>query len=79
MSKTATKTSRSIFYYYNDLMELLGCSRAHAYKVISQLNAELEKMGKITVSGRVPKKYFHERFYADISLPAPAKSERRAL
>lgn len=79
MARSETKTSRNIFYYYDDLMELLGCSRAQAYKIIAELNAELEKMGKITISGKVPKMYFHERFYAGIELPATVKYERRAL
>ena len=41
--------------------EELGVSESYAYKIIRQLNEELEKKGIITVSGRVSRKYFTER------------------
>ena len=74
----ATATSRNIFYYVDDVMDLLGVSRYKAYKIIQDLNAELKDSGYIGVSGRVPKKYFNERFYADIEAPAMVKMERRS-
>ena len=74
----ATATSRNIFYYVEDVMELLGVSRSKAYKIIQDLNDELKKNGYIVaVSGRVPKKFFNERFY-DIETPETVKLERRA-
>ena len=39
----------------------LEISKAHAYKIIRQLNAELGKMGYITVAGNVNRQYFIER------------------
>lgn len=74
----ATPTSRSIFFYVDDVIEMLGVSRSKAYSIIQGLNAELKKKGKITVAGRVPRKYFFERFYADIAIPAAETNERRA-
>ena len=44
-----------------DVAEELGVSESYAYKIIRQLNEELEKKGIITISGRVSKKYFAER------------------
>lgn len=38
----ATATSRNIFYYVDDVMDLLGVSRSKAYKIIQDLNAELK-------------------------------------
>lgn len=38
-------------------------SEGMAYKIIRQLNSELEAAGYITVKGRVSRKYFEERFY----------------
>lgn len=74
----ATATSRNIFYYVDDVMDLLGVSRSKAYKIIQDLNAELKDSGYIGVSGRVPKKFFNERFYCDIEAPETVKLERRS-
>lgn len=43
------------------IAELLNVSKSKAYKIIQQLNKELKEMGKLTISGRVSKKYFEER------------------
>ena len=53
----------SLYYTANEVMEMLGVSRGHAYKIVKQLNAELADKGFIVVAGRVPKKYFAEHFY----------------
>ena len=41
----------------------LGISKAHAYKLIHQMNEELKAKGFITISGRVSRQYFYERIY----------------
>ena len=38
-------------------------SEAYAYKLIKQLNEELQGKGFITIRGRVSKQYFEERIY----------------
>lgn len=44
--------------------EMLGtCSDQMAYKIIRQLNAELEEMGVRTVQGKVSLQYLKERFF----------------
>ena len=43
--------------------EILGVSIDKAYKIIRSLNVQLEKKGYIVIAGRVPKKYFHEKYY----------------
>lgn len=53
------------FYHVEDVVALLGVSRSKAYKIIQDLNKELKKKGYITVAGKVPKKYFLEKFYCD--------------
>ena len=35
----------------------------YAYKLIRQMNEELAKIGCITISGRIDRKFFHEKFY----------------
>lgn len=46
-----------------DVAEFMDVSVPTAYKIIQQLNAELKKMGFITIAGKVPRKYFETKFY----------------
>lgn len=46
-----------------DVAQELSVSESYAYKVIKQLNDELKAKGYCTVSGRVSRQYFYERFY----------------
>lgn len=55
--------AQSLYYTANEVKEMLGISRGHAYKIVRQLNDELASKGFIVVAGRVPKKYFAEHFY----------------
>jgi len=41
----------------------LGVSKPYAYKLIRSMNAELKKTGCITISGRIDRKFFYEKFY----------------
>ena len=52
-----------IFYDADDIAEILAVSKPTAYRIIKKLNSELIEKGYITVSGRVPKKYFDEKMY----------------
>jgi predicted DNA-binding transcriptional regulator AlpA len=52
-----------IFITAAEMAEILGISKPYAYKIIKQLNEELEAKGFITIPGRVSKKYFEEKFY----------------
>ena len=45
------------------LMQILGISRSVAYKLMRQINSELEKKGYIVIRGKVSRKYFEERIY----------------
>ena len=47
-----------------EIAETLEMSLTYAYSVIKKLNAELAANGYLTVSGKVPRKYFNERYYA---------------
>jgi sugar-specific transcriptional regulator TrmB len=47
----------------DEVAELLGVSRGYAYKVIRVLNDELKAKGFRVISGKVPRKYFQEKFY----------------
>ena len=47
---------------YDVAMEL-GVSKGHAYKLIRQLNEELEASGYIVVSGKIPRAFWEKKFY----------------
>lgn len=46
----------------NEIADLMGVSKATAYKIIRQLNAELKESGCRMIQGRVSREYF-ERAY----------------
>ncbi|MEO2187797.1 ICEBs1 excisionase [[Clostridium] innocuum] len=48
----------------SELAELLGISVSRAYRIIHDMNKELANKGYLTVAGRVPTKYFEERWYS---------------
>ena len=39
----------------------LGVSKSYAYKIVKQLNEELQKLGYLTVAGRVNTNYFRKK------------------
>ena len=49
------------FMRVEEVAEELGISKSHAYKIVHQLNAELQKKGYLTISGRVNRNFFMER------------------
>lgn len=53
----------TIFITAAEMAEILGISKPYAYKIIKQMNEDLEANGLITISGKVSKKYFEEKFY----------------
>ena len=53
----------TIFITAAEMAEILGISKPYAYKIIKQMNEDLEANGFITISGKVSKKYFGEKFY----------------
>ena len=63
MMEAQAETLDRRFLRVSEVASILECSESHAYKVMQKLNEELEKKGKITVRGRVSKKYLLERIY----------------
>lgn len=53
----------TIFMRVDEVAEELGVSKPYAYKLMRQMNEELAKTGCITISGRIDRKFFHEKFY----------------
>ena len=69
------KGVHDMFYFVDDVMQLLGFSRSKSYKIISELNKELAEKGKMVFDGRVSKRYFTER----LGLEAELQPRRRAV
>ena len=51
------------FMRADEVAKELEISKSYAYRLIQQLNAELQAKGYLTIAGRVNRDYFRERFY----------------
>ena len=49
--------------YADEVANVLGVAKETAYKIIRTLNKDLEKKGYIVVSGRLPRRFWEEKFY----------------
>lgn len=54
---------QNIFMGVDEVRAILKISRSAAYKIIRELNEELEKKGYMTIKGRISREYFAEKFY----------------
>lgn len=50
------------FMRVEEVAEELGVSKSYAYKIAQQLNAELKAKGYLTISGRVNRRFFLEKY-----------------
>lgn len=57
------ETTMKMYITADEVAELHGVSRGYAYKVIRGVNDELKAKGFRVISGKVPRKYFQEKFY----------------
>lgn len=49
------------FLNATEVSQILQISRTSAYKIIKRINDDLEKQGKIIISGKVSRRYFEEK------------------
>ena len=49
-----------------EVAEIMGVSEGKAYEIIRDLNKELKDGGFITVAGRIPTKFFNQKFWGGI-------------
>ena len=54
--------ANGMFMRVDEVAKELGVSVPYAYKVIQRLNAELQEKGCLTISGRVNRNFFTEKF-----------------
>ena len=50
------------FMRVEDVAKELGISKSYAYKIVQKLNADLRAKGFLTISGRINRKYFLEKY-----------------
>jgi sugar-specific transcriptional regulator TrmB len=60
------KQNAKLYLNASELSELLGVSLGSSYRIIRKLNEELEQKGFIVISGKLPRRYFEERYYGGI-------------
>lgn len=55
--------SKKIYYTAEDVSAMLGISIGTSYRIIRGLNKELKDRGFIVIAGKLPIKYFEEKYY----------------
>ena len=53
---------KKIYYGVEDVCVMLGVKMGKAYRIIRELNEEVEKNGGKTIRGKVSKKFFDEKW-----------------
>ena len=54
---------KSRYITAHEIAEDCGIAKSTAYTLIRAMNAELRKMGKITISGKVPRAFYEFKTY----------------
>jgi len=49
------------FMNVEEVAQELGVSKSYAYRIVRELNAELQQLGYLTVAGRVNTNYFRKK------------------
>lgn len=55
-----------MYYTAAEVAEMLGVSTAKAYRIIRQMNTDLDAKGYLTISGKIPVEYFREKWYGAV-------------
>ncbi|MDR1003082.1 MAG: DNA-binding protein [Oscillospiraceae bacterium] len=55
--------AEKMFMRVSEVASVLDVSEPYSYKLIRKMNGELKKSGCITISGRVDRRFFYEKFY----------------
>ena len=61
--KGGIEMASKLFISEKEVAKELEVSDSFAYRLIRQLNDELEKKGFVVVKGKISRKYFEERVY----------------
>lgn len=60
-------SNKKIYFTAEEMAELLGISKGHSYKLIQKMNRELAEKGFLVIAGKIPIRYFEERYYGFIA------------
>ena len=63
LGERSRKMQNCLYYTAPEVQSMLGVSRGKAYKVVKELNEELESRGFIVIAGKIPKQFFNEHYY----------------
>jgi hypothetical protein len=63
-----------MFVRADDIAQDLDVSIPYAYKLIRELNAELKARGFMTVTGRVSRQFYEEKFYGVVRITDDERS-----
>ena len=55
--------NEKIYYSAEDIAKMLGVSMGKAYKILREMNKDLASKGFLTIAGKIPVKYFKEKWY----------------
>lgn len=55
--------SKKMYISAEEITEITGMGRSSAFAAVAKMNKELEAMGKYIVRGKVPRRFFQEKFY----------------
>lgn len=53
------------FLFAKDVMQITGLKITKSREIIRDLNNELKEKGYLTIQGRVPEKYFYDRYFPE--------------
>ena len=51
----------TMIYTAKDVAAMLAVSESKAYQIIREMNKELVEMGKLTITGKINKRYFDKK------------------
>lgn len=55
--------SEKLYYTAEEISKMIGVGKTSAYAIVKKLNKELSDKGYIVVNGKIPKKYFNEKYF----------------
>ncbi len=55
--------NEKIYYSAEDVANMLGVSMGKSYKILKEMNQDLQKRGFLTIAGKIPVEYFKEKWY----------------
>lgn len=55
--------NEKIYYNAEEVAAMLGVSIGKSYKILREMNKDLDSKGFLTIAGKIPVEYFKEKWY----------------